>query len=50
MNEVKLCCDVRNCCHNQDGCTCAKDGIHITTGTQTNSAHYCADYCPNKEK
>ena len=44
MENVKLCCEVCACRHNLDGCKCEKEGIKITTGSESNSAHYCADY------
>ncbi len=39
-----LVCDCCACKHNINGCKCDRQGIRITTGEKSDSAHYCADF------
>ena len=44
MEKSKLCCEVCVCQHNVNGCECSRENLKITTGNESDSAHYCADY------
>lgn len=42
-NNQGVCCDVRDCTHNIDGCNCEMETIKVTKG-KTDDAHFCRTY------
>ncbi|MBO5884361.1 MAG: DUF1540 domain-containing protein [Clostridia bacterium] len=45
MNKetCKVCCNVCDCIHNEDGCVCNREEINVTN--KNDQHHYCGSYC-----
>ncbi len=49
MNNQSIKCDVCSCMHHQGNKGCKLSSITVTNTTDCTTAHYCQDYCTEKE-